>query len=72
MHVILHYRSESYRLRRGAWRGRDGHQVHFLTWVTDDLLRREGAFPSDVELAARVAEVLGADASLEVDENATG
>jgi hypothetical protein len=64
--IVLRYRGASFRMKDQAWRGRDGHQVHFLTWITDDLIAREGPFDSDVDLAARVAEILGGEATLEV------
>lgn len=64
---MLRYRGHTYEIRDGAWRGPDGHMVHLLTWVTDDLLRRypdAGAKPGDMELAAQVAARLGDEAQV--------
>ena len=64
--VAMRWRGEVYRLARGNWRGPDAGEVHFLTWVTDDLRRREGLPAADVEddraLVRRAIERLGEDA----------
>lgn len=45
----LAYDGHVYRLAGGNWRGPDGHVVHLLTWVSDDLLRRTAAGADDGE-----------------------
>lgn len=65
MPIELRYRGFVYRLEGGRWRGRDGHTVHLLTWVSDDLLRREAPPPGtdrDRWLAERVSATLGSEA----------
>ena len=66
----LRYRGAVYRIENACWRGPDGHIVHLLTWVTDDLLAREtpDSPPGELEgealdrwLAQKVAETLGAE-----------
>jgi hypothetical protein len=67
--VKLRYRGDLYQIENGHWRGRDGHMVHFLTWVTDDLRHRGELSPrgsgSDLEAARSVAARLGSDACVE-------
>jgi hypothetical protein len=55
------YEDAVYRISGGHWRGRNGHVVHLLTWVTDDLLRQMGGQieGGDLTLARLVAEKLG-------------
>ena len=66
----LRYRGHVYRLADGGWRGPDGHIVHFLTWVADDVLARAGAEAPpagdrrDGWLAERVVARLGEGARL--------
>ncbi len=58
--VRLSYRGHVYRIENGAWRGPDGHVVHLLTWVSDDLAPPPGQ--DDAETARQVAERLGPEA----------
>lgn len=63
----LSYRGGVYRIEDGAWRGPDGHTVHLLTWITDDLAPPPGQ--DDAETARRVAERLGEEAHLVVEDD---
>ena len=63
--VKLRYRGHDYQIEDGAWRGPDGHVVHLLTWITDDLPRSAGREPgSDLATARQVADRLGSDAEV--------
>ncbi|MEM8962964.1 MAG: hypothetical protein AAGD38_15890 [Acidobacteriota bacterium] len=61
--VRLVYRGQMYSLYGGTWRGPDPHGVHLLTWITDDLCRRQnpqlGTLEADRWLARQVADQLG-------------
>lgn len=39
MPARIRYRGHVYQIEDGNWRGPDGHVVHLLTWITDDLSR---------------------------------
>lgn len=66
MPAQLRYRGHVYTLDDGRWRGPDGHVVHLLTWITDDLGRLEETAPqgpdSDLDAARKVAARLGSEA----------
>ncbi len=66
MATRIRYRDAIYQVEGGHWRGKDGHAVHFLTWVTDDLRRLEilSTTSMDIEVASAVVEKLGEDAFL--------
>lgn len=68
MPVRLRYRGHVYRIEDGKWRGPDGHIVHLLTWITDDLSRLAETTPGgpdpDLDAARRVAERLGNEAEV--------
>ena len=63
MAVRIRYRGHVYQVDNGSWRGPDGHTVHLLTWITDDLERHPDTRPAgpdrDLDVAIRVAERLG-------------
>ena len=61
MSAELEYRGHVYRVENGHWRGKDGHAVHFLTWVSDDLKRQGvlGEESSDAEIAQQTAAQIG-------------
>ena len=80
MATSLHYRDGVYRVEGGSWRGPDGHVVHLLTWITDDLQRLAKAprgathledcgatHLDDGAVAIAVAERLGSEAEVVVD-----
>jgi hypothetical protein len=68
MAARIRYRGRVYQVEGGNWRGPDGHVVHLLTWITDDLSRlpetRPGGPDPDADAARRVVERLGADAEV--------
>lgn len=68
MPARLRYRGHVYQVEGGNWRGPDGHIVHLLTWVTDDLWRQSETTAQtsepDLETARRVAERLGEEAEV--------
>lgn len=68
MPVKLRYRGDLYTIDGGHWRGPDGHVVHLLTWITDDLDRLaettlRGPDP-DLDAAHKVAARLGSAAQV--------
>ncbi len=67
----LRYRDRIYRIENGFWRGPDGHVVHLLTWITDDLERLAETAPQgpdrDLDAARKVAVRLGGDAAVVED-----
>lgn len=68
MPAKLRYRGRQYHIEDGGWRGPDGHDVHLLTWITDDLARLPETEPRgpdrDLDAARQVAERLGSDAEV--------
>lgn len=66
MRVKLRYRGKTYQLEGDGWRGPDGHVVHLLTWITDDLDRlTPGSGPRDEGATVlRVAQRLGEGAEV--------
>lgn len=63
MPATLRYENGIYHIVDGRWRGPDGHTVHLLTWITDDLERRPETAPGgadpDLDIARKVASELG-------------
>lgn len=68
MPAMLRYRGRVYRIEGGHWRGPDGHVVHLLTWITDDLSRLSETRPrgpdTDEDTARKVADRLGGEAEV--------
>lgn len=74
MRVKLRYRGHAYQLEGTSWRGPDGHIVHLLTWITDDLVQQLPASDArdEAAVARQVAERLGEEARVFFEPDPAG